>query len=259
MGYTTTPLKESGSDPRLWLQSARSVLARKKWSKGLGPGEAGSNVEHVGISWKFNNNMYKRTGNCWKRLSTWLEICHGRNLKPVALHSPAAFLMGGASFAQTFVWEEKPSNAAWQDMIVVCHLCMWFEYEDQLSTLKMSKEHWLCGKSLDWWQLIESFKSSNPSDFTMRLKIRWAEPQRIGWCGIEVRWCFGFSKAEPILDHAMCFATCGDLNTAFVGWWFWMYFSAEGQNGNSKYHLGALLEVCGILWKNHGIGLHINW
>ena len=32
-----------------------------------------------------------------------------------------------------------------------------------------------------------------------------------------------FSKAEPIFDHAICFATCGDLNTAFVGWWFWMY------------------------------------
>ena len=143
--------------------------------------------------------------------------------------------------------------------LYICYLCMWFEYQDQLSTLKMSKEHWLCGKSLDWWQLIESFKSSNPSDFTMRLKIRWAETQRIGWCGIEVCWCLGFSKAEPILDHAMCFATCGDLNTAFVGWWFWMYFSAEGQNGNSKYHNGALLEVCGILWKNHGIGLHINW
>lgn len=160
--YTTTPLKKSGSDPRLWLQSACSVLARKKWSKGLGPGEAGSNVEHVRISWKFNNNMYKRTGNCWKRLSTWLKICHARNLKPVALHSPAAFLMGGASFAQTFVWEEKPSNVAWQDMIVVCYLCLWFEYEDQLSTLKMSKEHWLCGKIFglmtgDWeFQIVKS-------------------------------------------------------------------------------------------------------
>ena len=149
-------------------------------------------------------------------------------------HSPAAFLMGGASFAQTFVWEEKPSNAAWQDMIVVCHLCMWFEYEDQLSTLRWARNTgfvenlWID----DSWLRVSNRQIQVISPWGLRSDER--EPQRIGWCGIEVRWCFGFSKAEPILDHAMCFATCGDLNTAFVGWWFWMYFSAGGAEWKFK-------------------------